>query len=339
MPNEKVSQMTMLTAAEIAASDIFLVGDMSAQESKRMTADQLLLYFESSGSFNALTAIQASTASYILGSRVDGIVVSASFSSNTVSSSHALKSDLAVTASYAVAVAASSASLSASFIIGNGAASGTASYAVRSGTATNAILAANLSYPNISTASYSISSSTSVSSSYSQTSSFADRSSTASFALGIATASYANVAGYANDFNSPIKAWAMITWSTALPNYYSPSGNNCVYLQNNVVAFNYDNTFTQGTYTWFTYDIYFLNPLPSTNYIVVGQAYAPYYHPQPGEVIFHPVYSNRTTESCRISIALENTLTVPVTDWFALVFASGSYPNDHRPYLTFQVIG
>ena len=336
MPNEKVSQMTMLTAAEIAASDIFLVGDMSAQESKRMTADQLLLYFESSGSFNALTAIQSSTASYILGSRVDGSVVSSSFSSNTVSSSHAVRSDIAVTASYAVAVAASSASLSASFIIGNGAASGTASYAVRSGTATTAILAANMSFPNTSTASYSISSSTSVSSSYSQTSSFADRSNTASFALGIATASYANVAGYANDFNSPIKAWAMITWSVG-QSYSTPSGNSNVYMNNNIAGFTYLSNFASSTYYYFNYGIVFSNALPSNNYILIGEAYAPYYHPQKGDVIFHPVYSNRTTTGCTMSIALDAALTVPVSDWFVVI--SGSYPADQWPYLTFQVIG
>lgn len=337
MPNEKVSQMTTLTAAEIAPADIFLVGDVSAQESKKMRADQLLLYFEDSGSFNALTAIQSSTASYILGSKVDGSVVSSSFSSNTVSSSHALISNLAITSSYTLASLSPSASVSASFIIGNGVASGTASYAVRSGTSTNAELAANMSFPNTSTASYSISSSTAITASYSETSSFSSRSTTASFALAIDTASFANVAGYATGFNSPIKAWAMVTWSVATPYYYSPVGTNCVYLGNNIAAFSYDSYFVQTNTTWFNYDIYFLNPLSSTNYIVIGQAYAAYWHPQPGEVIFHPVYSNRTTSSCRISLALDNTVTVPISDWFLPI--SGSYPNTQWPYLAFQVIG
>ena len=59
MNNQRVSQLVQITPVEVAPNDLFLVTDISAHESKKMTADDLSIYISVSGSINALTAIIA----------------------------------------------------------------------------------------------------------------------------------------------------------------------------------------------------------------------------------------------------------------------------------------
>ncbi len=167
MANEKVSQMTSLTAAEVAGEDLFLITDMSARESKKISAADVLSYIETTGSFNAYHALTADTASYIAGGNVDGPVVSASYS-KTSSLSHlstrALNADSASIAATASYVNINGASVgTASFLnLNAGASNGTASYSLTSSFVNLAKTSSFLLFTpglNNGTASYAISSS------------------------------------------------------------------------------------------------------------------------------------------------------------------------------------
>lgn len=183
MPNERVSQLNALLANDVQTNDIVFVTDTSQKESKKLEMGQLLLFLESSGSFNGAHATQADTASYILGSNVSGLVISASFAikaglSNTASfATQALTASNATTASFSLSNATfatvtsaswASSSLSSSlsqatrFLIFS-ANNGTASYAM------NAAVAATTT--TVLSASYAFTSSVSISSSFATTAS------------------------------------------------------------------------------------------------------------------------------------------------------------------------
>jgi hypothetical protein len=335
MANEKVSQMTGLTAAEIATDDIFLVGDISAHASKKITADQLLTFIESSGSFVAVSSGNADTASYILGSNVDGAVNSSSYSSFVVSASHALRTDLAATASYFSSSVASIDTASYSLI------AKTSSYAMLAGNSLVATTAANLSYTGIpnGTASFAISSSNSILSVTAQSTSFSESSSfsiTSSFTISSSFSNYSiisDTASYALGFDNPVKAWAMVTWS-----YGGLYSQPQLYMNYNVNSIVYSRAWAAGNFTWLEYAVTFSANLPSTNYIAVGQAFSPFANPEKQDVIFHPVYSNRTTTTCIIALAVDTaTYGISVPTFFS--GSSGSFPNGENTYLTFQILG
>lgn len=324
--------MTALTAAEIAPDDLFLVGDVSAHESKKMTADELLLFVEASGSFPDPTLVDsASYASYAATSR------SASFATRTISGSHALRANFADTASYFSSSIV--ASISSSFADKSHLAD-SASYVT---TALNAYNASNLIYvgtPN-GTASFAISCSTAQSSSFARTASFAPSSSFATTASFTVSSSFANTslstitASYALNFNNPVKAWAMVTWS-----YGGLYSQPQLYLNSNVSSFGFNRTWNYssagGNWTWLQYDITFSIDLPSSNYLLQGQAFSPFQHPEKQDVIFNPVYSQRNPSSCSLFLAV-NTDTYTVAQFFA--GSSGSFPAGDNTYLTFQILG
>jgi hypothetical protein len=181
MAHKRVSQLTELTAAEVASGDLFYVIDVSAREGKKLTADQLGTYLNASGSF---TVVQADTASYVLGANVHGTVVSASFAGASVASisaswaSASLSSSYAITASFAMNSTVGS-TTSASWA----SASLSASWAGRAGVALSSLTAAALVYPNTSTASFAIK---------------AQLADTASYVnVSVTSASYANRSGFA----------------------------------------------------------------------------------------------------------------------------------------------
>jgi hypothetical protein len=256
MPNEKVSQMTVLTAAEVASDDIFLVGDVSANESKKITSDQLLTFIESSGSFIAVSAGIANTASYILGSNVDGAVDSASFASFVLSSSHALRANFASTASF-FSASVGSVFTTASFLLYTAPSSnGTASYALTSGTSLTSTTAANLSYtgaPN-GTASYAMSSSFTVTASYARTASYSVTSSFATTASFVTTSSFSHSssvsisASYAPasvtfgpTFITPVTVYssaAAVAFTTFDCTPYVPAGTRVILIDGYVVGNN-----------------------------------------------------------------------------------------------------
>ena len=206
MASEKVSQMQSLPASSVEAGDLLLITDVSAKESKKITAADFLTYIESTGSFGQ-HSILADTASYILGTDVDGIVKSSSYSLNSDTSSYSFKSILADTASNAstasmtlMCVTHTITADTASFLNYSGFFNGTSSYSLLSNLSNFSNTASVLTYiPGVSknTASYAISASTSilsVSSSHSDTSSYSISSSFSN------TSSYSNYS--ANSFHA-----------------------------------------------------------------------------------------------------------------------------------------
>ncbi len=192
--NEKVSQLVPMAPIDIAPGDLFFIADISNHESKKLAASDLLVYVGLSASFIATHATTADTASYILGSGVNGNVASASFAIFSPSSSHALISDNATTASFALAFS-QAATVSASYALQ----ASSASFVSTASVSRNAFTASFLQFVpgNFNgSASYAVSSSkadssaTSITSSFSSVSMVSISSSFASSATSADTASY-----------------------------------------------------------------------------------------------------------------------------------------------------
>lgn len=206
MANTKVSQMTSLTANQVAVDDVLLITDISEMTSKKISTSDLLIYIQSSGSFSGgITSVP--TASYILGSNVNGTVVSSSYSDTSSYAHLAVRSLNSDTASYVT---------TASYVNITGAEVGTASY---------------LKYNGVFNGT----------SSYSLTSSFVNLSKTSSFLLFIpginngtasrviGTSSYAETSSYADvaktilttgTIHSDTASWA----SSSISSSYSTNG-------------------------------------------------------------------------------------------------------------------
>jgi hypothetical protein len=212
MANEKISQMTSLTAAEVAADDLLLITDTSARESKRITTADFLTYVETTGSFNALTAVTSVSTSYIQGGRVDGSVSSASFSTRTYTASLAIKaitSDTASLASTASFVSGISQIATSSFLLYSGVPNGTASFALTASRVSTAQTSSFLIFTGVpnGTSSFSLTSSVSLfalsasvvagtnfTSSFATSASFSNRGVSCSYALN-GIVSYTSVLG------------------------------------------------------------------------------------------------------------------------------------------------
>jgi len=281
MANEKVSQMTSLAAAEVAADDLLLITDISAKESKKITTSDFLTYIEATGSFNAYHATLADSASHMMGSGVVGLVGSSSYSLNSNSSSYSLKSSLADIALNALTssltftcVTHTTTADTASFLDYTGILNGTSSYSLTSGLSNFSNTSSTLLYiPGISrnTASYALLSLNSVSSSYSLTSSY---STTSSFSVNSVSSSYAlsaDTASSLSGFSNPIKAWACLTWSVANAAYPLIYSNYNISSVTWIKTIPLDGGGGPGSAGyWDLYGVVFTNPLPSTNYIMAG---------------------------------------------------------------------
>lgn len=220
--NERVSQLIELFATDLQSEDLFLVTDMSQRESKKMEMGQLLLFIESSGSFNAYSSVLAATASYVKASDVDGTVTSASFSDKSHLSDLATTATNATSASYALTASALSNNISsvatASFLQYSGFPNGTSSYALSAGSSViatntvNATNATNLVYTGVAngTASYAISSSV------------ANTAKSASYVVNTQSASYsdyavsAGSAGVASYASNGITSYSSVILSTPI---------------------------------------------------------------------------------------------------------------------------
>lgn len=206
--NERVSQLIELFATDLQSDDLFLVTDMSQRESKKLEMGQLLLFIESSGSFNAYSSVQASSASYVRASDIDGTVTSASFSDKSHLSDLATSATNATSASYALTASALSNNISsvatASFLQYSGVPNGTSSYALSAGSAViatsavNATNTTNLIYTGVAngTASYAISSSVS---NTAKSASYVENTQSSSYSAYAVSAGSAGVASYASN--------------------------------------------------------------------------------------------------------------------------------------------
>lgn len=129
MANKRVSELNELTWNQIAGDDLLLIADVSAIESKRVTADNFRLYAINTGSFSgsffgtASRAKHSDTASYLLyqgffnGSASYAIsasyALSASYASWATSASYAISASYAYSSAYAYS---SSYALTASYV-------------------------------------------------------------------------------------------------------------------------------------------------------------------------------------------------------------------------------
>jgi hypothetical protein len=164
--NKRVTQLVELTSNEVIPEDLLYIVDVNANESKRIKASEFGLWLKSSGSFYAIRAILADTASYILGSNIDGLVNSSSYAlSSSVSSLaqissqslNVISSSYALTASFALN-SNSSGSDTASYLLYQGVPNGTASYALNAFSADSSTVTSFLQYfgGNNGTASFAI---------------------------------------------------------------------------------------------------------------------------------------------------------------------------------------
>lgn len=248
MANKRVSELTQITAAELTSADLFLLSDVSARQSKKLTLADLNAFILTGGNLTAsiygtaswannaqtssvaVTAISASysqTASFALNGGTNGAAISASWASQSLSASYAQTASFVFTSNAQTASFATSSlfASSASFLIFTGGNNGTAFNAINAQTATTATTASFASTARTSsfanTASYANTTSFAVAATNADTASIAQFAFTAS--LGIVTtvqasaswasqslsASFADVAG---------EALTAITASYVLPN-------------------------------------------------------------------------------------------------------------------------
>lgn len=322
MANEKVTQLIELAATEIAPTDLFFIADVSTHESKKLQASSLLTYVNISASINANHAINADTSSYIVGSNVSGPVNSSSFSAVSISSSHALVANTAITASFALSTPSTLSIPTASFLLYSGVSNGTSSFALTASLVYNTQTASFLQYNGNTngTSSYSISSSTTITSSYSllagsvSSASFATSASYSSASTISDTASF--VAPFTLYSSGPVKAWAFVSWSLgiSLPKIIS---------QYNIATIQYISPSLVLNVTTSLFGISFSTPLQNTDYCLIGQ----------GSTWMDPI-TNRTTSSFTMSIG-----TTVANSVFYGIPATSRNINNAVGFTAFQILG
>ena len=189
MANKRTSELTPITATQLATGDLFNVSDISAIESKKLAVSELVNYLQAeitssaTGSWtsNSLTAsfLAYSTtngsASFAISSSLSAgsnTSTSASYalsSSNALTSSYVLSSSNALTASYAITSSVqlsysssySDYSLSSSYLIYSDVPNGTSSYSISASRSSLSTTASYINYTGIAngTASYALTSS------------------------------------------------------------------------------------------------------------------------------------------------------------------------------------
>lgn len=248
MANKRVSELTQITTGELNAADLFLLSDVSALESKKLTLGDLNTYILTGGNLtgslfgtsswaeNAVTASIANTvtsasyavtASFSLNGGTGGSSVSASWASQSLSSSYAQTASFVSVANAATASFATASKFadSASFLIYTGGNNGTVTNAINAVSATTSTSSSFAS--SAYTSSYALSSSiaasslTSISASNAVTASYALFAMTAS--VGIlttvqASASWASQSLSASFADTATDALTAITASYVLPN-------------------------------------------------------------------------------------------------------------------------
>jgi len=335
--NKRVSELLSLAATDIQSNDVFFVTDTSQRESKQLEVGQLLLFVENSGSFPAYKATLADTASYIDSSNIHGIVavatissqsISSSYAGTVISASHAIQSD---TASYsAFCVTTMPSADTASFLKYTGTPNGTSSYSVKANSADSSTTTLNLFYSGLpnGTASYSMngtSASYSIISSNSTSASHAVSSDTSNYSISSGTSATANFATFATTagqstttinadtasyiaLGTPsLRAFAMVTGSDAsnkdTDTLTIVTGCNI----SSVVSLGTLAIYSGSNHTQFCYGVTFLNPINTTNYIIVGNAWeiAGTNGAEVGVVFLpqtHSMLNNRSTTSFTMSI-------------------------------------
>lgn len=246
--NKRVSELAQITAPELSGADLFLLADVSAQQSKKLTLSDLSSFILTDGNLTAsllgtaswannaqtasvaLVAISASfsaTASFALNGGTGGVAVSASWASSSLSASYAKSASFVSVATAATASFATQSRFadSASFVIYTGINNGTIQNAI---SAQNSLVATSASFAtsaltssNTITASYAISTSFAANTLTSDTASHALFAETAS--VGITTnlqssASWASQSLSSSYADIALDALTAVTASYVLPN-------------------------------------------------------------------------------------------------------------------------
>lgn len=129
--NKRISQLIELTSPEVEGNDLLLIVDSTANESKKIQVSEFGNWLNASTSFHIYNA---DTASYILGSNVNGIVNSSSYSITSSFCNSSIQSNTSITSSYAgtasYVINEPTVSPTSSYIEYAGFPNGTASYAL-----------------------------------------------------------------------------------------------------------------------------------------------------------------------------------------------------------------
>lgn len=248
MANKRVSELTQIAVGELNSSDLLLLSDVSAQESKKLTLGDLNNYILTdgnlSGSFygTASWSEQARTASYLTGTITSAsYAITASYALNGTSNanssswaSSSLSSSFATTASFAqtvrTALTASFATSSkfadsASFVIYSGTNNGTIQNAINAASATTATSASFASSAR--SASYAITASSALLANNALTTSVALSSSFASFAatasVGITTNVQASASWASSSVSSSYAIYAEEAATAITASYVTPN--------------------------------------------------------------------------------------------------------------------
>lgn len=247
MPNKRVSELVQITTGDLSASDLLLLADVSAQESKKLTLGDLNSYILTDGNLtgsffgtaswaqnsvstsyanNVQSSSYALSASFAINGTT-GAATSASFASASISASYAATASFAFSANVASASVATSSKFadSASFLIFTGGNNGTAFNAVNATNATNATSASFATSASLSaratSASFATSASYASSSTFAATASICDFAATASFGITTniqASASWASQSLSASFADIASEALTAITASYVIPN-------------------------------------------------------------------------------------------------------------------------
>ncbi len=290
---------------------------------------------------SSLTTYKSNIQSFNNYIAVSGSVISSSFSSASISSSNSLTSSYlmgiataslfgtssnAVSSSYTVSSSYSLNSTSASY-------SNTSSWTVTASYSNTSSWTVTASYSNFSSTSNSSSwASSSISASYANSSSWASSSISASYAN---SSSYAVTSSFCTNNNNFIKAWANVTWSNG------PSSSIAQY-QYNISNISFlgmipsSITGNSGTYgNYWIFGVTFTNPLSNNNYIMIdGGSIRPFEDIERAVVWIDNVFqSPRTTQGFTMSLFTPYEQLV----WFNRLSGSAN-ANDH-PFVNFLIVG
>ena len=346
MANRRVSELNELLNTQVAASDLFLITDVSAVESKKIRASELQTYalngtasyslrsgtssyslFSLSSSYSPATvsASYALSASYADWAKTASYVLSASYA---LSSSYSSMSFWAITASYAltssVQLVISSGladyAYSASYLIYvPGFNNGTSSAAISSSWARMASTASYLLYSGVpnGTASYALTASQATSSSYAKTASFLRYTGipngTASYALQASSSRYAT-------YTSKPMLWGM----------YSATVNSLSESRITTMSFVRPDVFQSTTIISVVGTLilpYTSSAYESASLVLVNQLGAPVYQLDTAVVAISAggAVSGVVTGSLRQSFTLSGTAIVVDGDY--LLYVTASSPN------------
>lgn len=109
MSNKRIIELTAIDSANLAAGDVFAVTDISAQETKKVTATNMAAWIGMSASLSVPTASMANSASFLVYGSNNGtasFAISSSWALQSFSASYVISSSYSVSSSHALTASA-----------------------------------------------------------------------------------------------------------------------------------------------------------------------------------------------------------------------------------------